>query len=350
MDGWNATPHYTISDEQGGTFVSVVIAAYNEENNIRACLRSILANQYDPALFEIIVVNNGSTDRTADILSEKEFARVRVFDQIIGHKKESLELAFSKVKGSFIICTDADCRVDPLWIQSMVLHHEIHEAQVVLGPVEIDHYFHLPSRFQAFDMLAMMGVTAGGVKNQSTYLANGANMAFTRKIYEEIGQIPRKDIASGDDIFLLHAFAKSNPDQIYFNRSKAGIVKTKALTSWKDLIQQRIRWASKTSSYVHVKDRWMAAFIFLFCLSIVINLLLIPFTGGLSFFFALFQLFIKAVLDYFFMERVNEFFRLKHLMKYFIPSFFVHFCYVLLAGITGLFKVKYRWKDKAIHR
>lgn len=348
LDGWTETPQYTIEDEQGETFVSVVIAAYNEEKNIADCLRSILANVYDSSKLEIIVIDNGSIDDTSVIISRPEFQRVKLLQQPEGHKKEALEMGFTAAKGALILCTDADSIVDKFWIQSMVLHHEIHGAEFILGPVAIGDYNNLPTRFQAFDMLAMMGVTAGGVRNKSTYLANGANMAFAQSFYNKLGEIPRKDIASGDDVFLLHAFVKEHPNKIYFNRSKAGIVKTKAVKTWKELIQQRIRWASKTTSYVQNKDRNIAAFIFIFCLSIFINIILAPLTGGLSLFFALFQLFIKAVLDYFFIERVNEFFRLKHLMKYYIPSFVIHYLYILFAGVAGILGLSYKWKGKKI--
>ena len=348
LDGWINTNQYTTKEEPSETKVSVVIAAYNEAENIEACISSVMANSYPRELLQIIVVDNGSTDSTFQLLNQSKFSEIVVLQEKQGHKKEALEKGFSVATGDFILCTDADCVVNPLWIQSMVMHHEVHGAEFILGPVAISAYNNLPTRFQAFDMLAMMGVTAGGVKNKSSYLANGANMAFSKKVFDEVGEIPRKDIASGDDVFLLHAFAMRNPAGIYYNRSKQAIVNTKAIKSWKGLVQQRIRWASKATSYVSSRDRNTAAFIFIFCLTILINIILTPFTGGVSFFFALFQLFIKGVLDYFFMERVNEFFRYKHLMKYFLPAFIVHYAYILFSGLAGIIGLNYRWKGKKI--
>ena len=348
MDGWNETEEYEIVDQNFSTSVTVVVAAYNEEDNIRSCVQSILDNNYPQHLLEVIIVDNGSTDSTLQVIQQIKHPRLTILQQSTGHKKESLELAFSIAKGDLIMCTDADCIVSRNWIGSMCFHHEVHQADFVLGPIVIGSYKNLPQRFQAFDMLAMMGITAGGVKNKTTYQANGANMAFAKSFYDSIDGIPRKDVASGDDVFLLHRYVSDQYGSVYFNRSKDAIVKTLAISTWEDLIQQRIRWASKATSYVSSKDRNMSAFIFIFCVSILINFILTPFTGGVSFFFALFQLFIKGVIDYAFIDKVNKFFLQKRLMKYFLSSFIVHFLYILFAGFTGLLKINYRWKDKKI--
>lgn len=348
LDGWNETPEFSHKNSPPQTTVSVIIAVYNEEKAIYDCVASILKNTYPTNLWELIIIDNGSTDNTIKEIQRHNSDRIRIISEPLGYKKEALEAGISAATNSFILCTDGDCLVQSQWIHSMVLHHEIHKAEIVLGPVEIRKYRNLLTRFQAFDMLAMMGITAGGLKKGISYLSNGANMAFTRNMYNSIGSIPRKDIPSGDDVFLLHEYLKQGGDKVYYNRSKEAIVKTEAQSTWKGLIEQRKRWASKTMSYVNPTDRYVAAFIFLFCMSIVINLLLTPFTGGLSFFIAIFQLFIKATIDYAFLSNVNNFFKKKHLMRYFLPSFFVHFSYILFAGIAGLMKTSYDWRGKKV--
>ena len=350
LDGWLAT-----SDEKNeSTYlpsqsVTVVVASYNEEENIASCLNSILDNDYPKHLFHIIIVNNGSTDRTKSILADYKQDNLLVLDYPYGYKKDALEHAYTFVNSDCILTTDADCIVSKTWVRSMMKPLHQKSTQFVLGPVKILNYRNLLERFQAMDMLALMGVTAGGLKSRLSFQANGANLAFSTPAYiKSIGRIPRKDIASGDDVFLLHAFLEKFPNGIYYQKSQNAIVGTKAINTWNGLIQQRKRWASKATQYSSLKDKGSAAFIFIFCFSILVNFLAAPLTGGATFFIGIFQLFIKGVIDYGFLTRINEFFAQKRLLKYFISSFFIFYLYILFAGFSGLLGLSYRWKGRHI--
>lgn len=347
LDGWTGTVEKE-GQYSSSTSVSVIVAAYNEADKIEKCVRSILASEYPEDLLQVIVVDNGSTDETNSILQQFNDPRLLVLTQSEGNKKESIELGISRAKNEFLLFTDADCVVGKHWVSAMVRAHEREGADCVLGPLEIMKYNDLQTRFQAFDMLAMMGVTCGGLKKEINYLANGANFGYTQKLYNTINEIPHKEYASGDDVFMLHEFIKSGNAKLVFQKHKDAIVGTQAVKTWKELIHQRIRWASKAKSYVQQKDVYINAFVFGFCAMILANVLLIPFTGGASLFIAIFQLFIKGVIDYAFIDRVNKFFGKKHLMKYFLPSFLVHYCYIIFSGCTSLLGISYKWKDKRL--
>ncbi len=346
LDGWNETTAISSIKSAEVQSVSVVIAAYNEERYIRACVESVLKADYPHDKLQLVVVDNGSTDKTHEILSSISEDRLVVLQEPKGFKKEALEAGFSESTGSIILCTDSDCIVPEFWIRSMVSPFQTKAANMVLGPVKIGKYRNLVERFQAFDMLAMMGVTAGGLKAERSYLANGANMAFTQKAYRIVGEIPRKDLASGDDVFLLHQFISMDKFKVHFQKDSDAVISTQAVSGWNNLIKQRRRWASKATAYVSSKDRFASAFIFVLVASIFLNLLLIPFTGGLSFFIALFQLFIKGTIDYAFLTQVNLFFKQKHLLRYFIPAFLVHAVYILFAGVSGLIGRPYNWRGR----
>ncbi len=348
LDGWNKTPTNTYNETSFNTSVSIIVAAYNEEQGIKECVQSILACDYPMQMMELIVVDNNSSDSTLEILKGINDPRLKICEQKDGHKKESIECGIQASKNRFLLFTDGDCVVKKEWIKSMIYSHEIDKADCVLGPLEISRYNNLLTRFQAFDLLAMMGITSGGLKNKVNYLANGANFGYTQKLYHRISSIPRKDYASGDDVMTLHAFVRLGDAKIVFQKDAGAIVRTKTQASWKELIQQRIRWASKSTSYVSKKDIYINGFIFIFCLSILINFLLTPVTGGLSFFIAIFQLFIKGAIDYAFLDNINKFFKKKHLMKYFISSFLVHFVYIIFTGVTSLLGLKYNWKGKKL--
>ncbi len=349
LEGWTNTDVPTTSDSKPVTSVSIIVAVYNEEQNIEACVTSILRNVYPETLLELIVVDNGSTDNTYSILTSIKDSRLLVLQQKEGHKKEALEKGIQYAKNEFLLFTDGDCEVRERWVERMIFAYEKNGKECVLGPVDIDKYNSVLTRFQAFDMLAMMGITCGGLKENIMYLSNGANFGYTRALYDQIKGIPKKNLASGDDVFVLHEIVKKGKEKIAFVKSKEAIVSTHTQTSWKSLIQQRIRWASKATSYVQKRDVFINGYVFLFSFSILVNLVLSPLTGGLSFFTACFQFFIKGAIDYAFIDHVNKFFKKKHLMQFFISSFFIHWLYILFAGITSLLGLSYDWRGKKLH-
>lgn len=327
--------------------ISVILAVYNEASMIRSCIDSILNNQYTASPLELIVVDNGSTDGTFELLQSIEDSRLKCFRHADGFKKEALEYGLSKASGSIILCTDGDSIVPARWIESMTLPIRNYSAKMVAGPIQYPAATGFIHAFQSFDLLAMMGITAGGITGQFFYLANGANFAYHRDVYNQIGEIPRKDIASGDDVFLIHSYAKQTDAQICFQKDQAAIVTTMPQTTWSDLIQQRIRWASKTSSYTNWKDLFISAYIFIFCSIICLLLPLAFFVDGL-WQLSVLALCSKAVIDYLFLSKVNRFFNIRHFHRYFIPAFLLHLIYIVLAGLAGLFKLQYTWRKRVV--
>ena len=226
--------------------------------------------------------------------------------------------------------------------------HLIHsKSAMVLGPLQIKEYPNFLSKFQAIDMMAMMGVTAGGLFTKSTFLANGGNIAFIKSAFVEVGGYSKANKASGDDVMLMHKFIASNK-RVSFLKATEAIVETFAITTLNELLMQRKRWATKTIAYISKKDKIVAICTFLFFASIIINLLLSFFFGGVTFFIALFQLFIKIGIDYLFLVQINQFFNLSKLLKTFIPLSLLQFLIFVYSGMMSLISKKYIWKGKKL--
>ncbi|MGA2298150.1 MAG: glycosyltransferase, partial [FCB group bacterium] len=110
-------------------FVSVVIPSRNEEHNIEACINSISQNNYPIDKYEIIAVNDRSTDNTLGIL--RQLSNVHVNLKIVNitennknknltGKPGALQAGINTANGEIILMTDADCVVNQNWIKSLV--------------------------------------------------------------------------------------------------------------------------------------------------------------------------------------------------------------------------------------
>ena len=98
-------------------FVSVVIPAYNSENTIGGCLKSLQEQDYPRENYEIIVVDDGSSDKTKDVISS--FHDVKLITQKNAGPASARNLGASHAKGEVLLFTDADCIPDKNWIKEM---------------------------------------------------------------------------------------------------------------------------------------------------------------------------------------------------------------------------------------
>ncbi len=100
--------------------VSVVIPAKNEERRLARCLQA-LSQQKTSAAFEVIVVDNGSTDQTVRVArSFLKSLRLTIVREHRGGRGRARKTGFGKANGEFILSTDADTVVPPHWVQTYV--------------------------------------------------------------------------------------------------------------------------------------------------------------------------------------------------------------------------------------
>ena len=99
-----------------GVVVSVVVVARNEERNIGPCLESVLAQDYPHDQYEVIVVDGGSTDRTAEIARRHPVTVVVSDRAVIGYQRN---LGVRQARGRYVAFTDADCVADREWLKKL---------------------------------------------------------------------------------------------------------------------------------------------------------------------------------------------------------------------------------------
>lgn len=336
--------------------VTVIVIARNEQDSIVPCLKSIQAQDYQSENFEIILVDDHSEDETIfragqlkienlKILRLSDF--IRFNEKVLSFKKKAIEIAIKNSKGELLIFTDADCEVSKDWISEFAKAYLSTNAQMIAAPVVFWKEDSFIQKFQSLDFLGMMLITAAGIKGKYHYMCNGANLAYSRKIFETVnGFEGNEHIASGDDIFLMQKIAKKNPKDIFFLKSKKSIVKTKAQKDYQSFIRQRLRWGTKSSDYESLLTKMQLLIVWIFMLNILISLSMIILNPQMGFLVLFFQILIKSIADYILLNSALNYFERKDLMDIFIPSVFLHWFYILTIGFLSILKVNYNWKGR----
>ncbi len=355
---------FKISDFKPSTKITVIIPARNEEANIAVCLSSICNQTYPKDLFEVLVVDDHSTDNTAAIVKLYEGKNVKlislkdfVSDELNSYKKKAIEIAIVQSSGELIVCTDADCIVKEGWLQNIAAFYEQYQPQFIAAPVSINCSFNFIEMFQALDFAMLQGITGASVHKKIHSMCNGANLAYTKKAFEAVGGFAGIDnIASGDDMLLMHKIYKQWPDKVMFLKSKEAIVQTAPVHSVKDFINQRIRWASKADKYDDKR-------IFVVLLLVyIVNVLLLVLPVIAVFDNAqysmlniqcsimgvwLLLLFLKTIAELIFLYRVAKFFGKQSLLWLFPLMQLFHILYTVIAGWLGKFG-SYNWKGRNV--
>ena len=357
---WKALPHWSIPDAfSPQTKVSILIPARNEAANIEACIQSIFAQKYPANLFNLIIIDDHSSDATPVLVRamKKKYPQLeliclsdlQVDQDHIAFKKWALEQGIAKANGDLIVSTDADCIVSENWLNLLVSFYESEKYAFIAAPVNFFQEQNQLEYFQSLDFIGMMGITGAGIHGKFQHMCNGANLAYEKAAFEAVGGFKGIDgRASGDDMLLLQKMAKHFPKRIGFLKNADATVHTKAMPDWRSFLNQRIRWASKSYDYPEWQVTFRLAMVFLFCLFILGSPLLIPFFGWPVAIAFLGMLLVKGIVDYFFLGAMSRFFSRSALMKKYLFAVPLHLIYIVSVGILANLTKTYEWKGRKV--
>jgi cellulose synthase/poly-beta-1,6-N-acetylglucosamine synthase-like glycosyltransferase len=348
-------PFVSTSIHQPHIFFSIIIPARNEEDNIGHCLQSIINQNYPKQLFEIIVIDDHSTDKTSGIVSQFQASNSNIKlinlqnelkgKQLNAYKKKAIEMAVEKANGTWIITTDADCILKPNWLLLFDEYIAKNNSLMVAAPVVFTKEKSIVSNFQYIDFIALQAATAATVSIGLHSMCNGANLAYNKNAFKEVGGFKGIDnIASGDDMLLMNKIKSKYPQQIGYLFSQDAIATTKPMPDWTSFLNQRIRWASKADKYEDKSLLPVLLGVYLFNL-----LLLIMFFVGLFniklliFWLALMAL--KTIIEWRYMKVAATFFGEIYFWQ-FAALQPLHVTYMVVAGWLGKFG-NYRWKGRS---
>lgn len=346
VEEWDIPPHKSFQ-----TTVTLIIAARNEADNIKDCLEAVLAQTYPTTLLEVLVVNDHSEDETAGIVNsfqEKHLHLLHLPEAKTG-KKQAIQMAIEQSKGHLIVTTDADCVMKKDWLKYLVSYYEEYQPKLIAAPVSFHQENSIFELFQTLDFMGMMAVAGAGIKGKFMNLCNGANLAYQRTAFEAVNGFEGIDhLASGDDMLLMQKIDAKYPTQIAYLKNRQAQTLTQPKPTVKTFLQQRIRWASKSSAYTNWQTLAILAIVWILCFSMFIDLILIPYDYLFLFWF-LFKFIAKGFADFFFLGMMTLFFDRPKLMRAFIPSLFFHWWYIVVVGLLGKISKRYEWKGRKVH-
>ena len=331
--------------------ISVIIAVRNEEGNIGELLEAIQNQSYPKDKFEVICVDDHSTDNTPAFLNASknkyENLVIMALPEGICSKKRAIETGIGVAKGELIITTDADCRMGALWISSYASFYKATGASFIAAPVCMDARNTLTGIFQSLDFMAMQAITGASVYKHFHTMCNGANLAYSKQAFVEVdGFAGIDEIPSGDDMLLMYKIFSIHSEKVLYMKNSEAIVTTTPESSWKSFLQQRIRWASKA---VHYKDKKL---IYVLALTYLVNVffLVLAIAAIIQiswFWFLLLFIIAKILIEFPFVNSAALFFGQQRLMKYFPLLQPLHIVYVIVSGLLGRFG-SYEWKTRTI--
>lgn len=337
--------------EEPKVSISIVLALRNEEKNVDTVLKSIFNQDYPSKLYEVVLVNDHSTDNTLskinDVVAGIDNVSIINLPNYMKGKKQAIAMGVASSKYDLIVLTDADCVHPTTWLSSIASRYDETNASLIIGPVMVAPSGSMFQNFQALEHASLTASGLGASTLGSPIMASSANLSFSKS---ELGfnvDLMNPEQPSGDDVFLLHN-VKRLKKKISFIHDQRSLVTTKPSKTVKEFFSQRSRWASKASAYNDFASIAVAAIVLLF------NLLIVGLFIGALFFSPLWVLvfvlmFIKLIVDlpllWIFLNR----YRAKSLLTIYLPLQLIYPFYILIAFLLSLL-VKTEWRGRVVNK
>ena len=334
------------------TQFSVIIPFRNEAKNLPSLLNSIAAIEYDQSLYEIILVDDESTDNYLEIINQFcvnnptiDIKTIKNSRHSNSPKKDAISTAISITKYNWIVATDADCLLPKTWLSSFNSNVYENNPNMIVAPVSFRSNRSFLHQFQLIDFLSMQGATIGGFGIQQPFMANGANLAYKKDVFSELNGFKDNDfIASGDDVFLLENFVAHDKSKVLFLKDSKALVTTYPCNNWHELIQQRKRWAAKATHFKSNFAKGIGVIVFFTNLGIGLSLIASVYNP-----LFLILLLPKFVIDSLLIFKTAHLYQNKiNLLSYLKTLLFYPFFTVYIA-ITSLLS-PFVWKDRCFNK
>jgi len=348
--GWFRIKYVREQTDSGLPDVSIVVAVRNESNAIEKLLKDLVQQNYPSGHFEIIVADDHSEDNTVE-LTERFISNNTDFDiNLIHSEGEGKKAAVSKgvklTKHELIVTTDGDCSVGDNWLKQLAEYHEFKKPKLIVGAVVYSDNKGFLQHFFSLEFMSLVASGAGSLEMGLPLMANGANLTFTKKTYEDVLFTQAGNIhASGDDVFLLHAISKKfGSKAVHFIKDSLTIVETDSPENIKSFFSQRSRWASKATAYRSWWTILVSIAVFMFNLFLVLSLVASLLKPWMLIIYGLFVL-LKILIDFPLLYYFSEFTNRKKSIPYLFLFGWIYPIYIVVAACSSLL-FRFSWKGR----
>ena len=322
--------------------ISVIICARNEAENLSKNLPTILNQEYTD--FEVIVVNDASTDETPDVLNYfllkyQHLRIITIANKKIMGKKGALAAGIAAAKHEWLLLTDADCYpLSKNWILGMIKGVDAKEIGLGYAPYEKrDGFLNAFIRYETlWTATQYMGFALAG----EPYMGVGRNMIYMKKLYEKVGGFQKHaHIASGDDDLFINSVISRKNFSIILNPET--FMLSKPQTRWNAYFTQKKRHFSTATSYT-LKHKMMlgilsASHFFYFVTAVSLLALKI------STIFVILGLVVRTLVMWFFYGKILRRFH-EHNLILWIPLLDVVYVFFYLFFLPALMIKTRKWR------
>lgn len=218
--------------------VSVIIPAFNEERVVVRTIRSILASRYPH--FNIIVINDGSTDRTQFVLQQAfgDHPLVRIISQENAGKANALNRGIAETDAPIVVALDADTIFAPQTLRRLVARFVDQRVAAVAGNAKVGNRVNLLTRWQALEYITMQNLDRRAFELlNAIVVVPGSVGAWRRNVVLEAGGFLDDTLAEDADLTLRII---RNGWQVAYEDT--AIAYTEAPETVRNFVRQRFRW------------------------------------------------------------------------------------------------------------
>ena len=318
--------------------ISIIVAARNEEASIGKLLQSLIEQIYPSDKFEIIIVNDRSTDSTAFIVENfiKQHSQIRLINITANntdmpHKKNALRTGIAQASFEILAFTDADCIVPKQWLNEISKNYT-DDVGIVAGYSPYD----FPNSFLRYEECKNSLLAASAVEMKNAFMCTGRNFSYRKAVYNEVGGFEEiKNSISGDDDLFLQLAQKKTAWKIRYMIAPESYIRTVSPGSFSQFINQRTRHVS-ASKFYPMKIKSAFAFVHLFHLITLIGFFFLPLTS-------LIMVLIKFNIDALFITKGKDVFQEEFSLVEFAVDETLVVLYSLFIAPLGFLKT-FNWK------
>lgn len=226
--------------------VSVLVPAYNEETTIARTLISLHKSDYPVSKMEVIVINDGSTDNTKEVVKKfkkdhKGRFKIRLINRPNKGKASALNYALRRcAKGSLIMCLDSDSYLEKRALRYAVQHFKDRNTVALSSNVNIVEDGTVLTFVQKFEYIVCYQMKKGQAQLGVEYIVGGIGSMFRRSMLQEVSFYDNNTVTEDIDLTMKIILNKDKKQKIAY--ASDSIVYTEAAHSLGDLMNQRFRW------------------------------------------------------------------------------------------------------------